>query len=270
MSTLSKLGRAIDATAVFGNKRHLHSKLLPSDPLADQFAYLTTDLSADGTAYLGGTPGIPPSSFPVVIATTSGGGTYYGGQNVAVPATPQAGDLILCLAIINYPYPSVDTPAGYTRLINQFLYSDAAGLVQYKIAAGGETTIAMSSFNTGGNANFGFEYICYLIRGVTGNPEVSSVAAPGGQSSNPPSLTPSWGAKDTLWIVGYMESVSYTPVAPATYGNALSYVVGGNNPAVWSWRKEAHAASDDPASFTNDSPGGVWNASFTIAVRGLG
>lgn len=208
-------------------------------------------------------------AFPTVIATTTGGGTYYGGQSVTVPSTPLAGDLILCLAIINYPYPNVDTPSGYTRLLNQFTYSDAGGLVQYKIAAGGETTIAMSSANTGGNANFGFEYNCYLIRGVTGNPEAALVGQANAQSSNPPLLTPSWGAKDNLWIVGYMESVSYTPTPPAGYSSEISYIVGGNNPAIYSWVKNANATSDDPASFANNSPGGVWNRSFTIAVQGL-
>lgn len=204
-------------------------------------------------------------AFPAVQGSVAVGTASTSSITVSLPTGIQAGDLLLCAVAINYTYPTLTFPAGWTKVVADFNYSDAGGVIAYRICDGSEGSSITVSAGTGQPR----AWQTYLIRGRTGNPEAAISSQALAQTSNPPNLAPSWGVKDCLWLVFYFESVSYSVTTPPTgYGNETNSAYGGNNVAVYSWYKTATASSDDPAALTNNSPGGVWNRSVTLAVQG--
>jgi hypothetical protein len=103
----------------------------------------------------------------------------------------------------------------------------------------------------------------------------SEVTSTSGDASaaNPPSLTPSWGADDTLWIVvaGHAagSSTAFT-AAPTNYtgfqNNGASS--GGAAVSIASATRQLNASSEDPGAFTV-SNNRFW-AAATIGVRPSG
>jgi len=91
-----------------------------------------------------------------------------------------------------------------------------------------------------------------------------------GDSPDPPSLTPSWGALDTLWFAMFSCSNDDETVNayPTNYGNGVDTISGGgenNGASVGSARRELNDTVDDPGAFTL-SENAAWVAN-TLAVR---
>ena len=135
----------------------------------------------------------------------------------------------------------------------------------YHVCTGGESgTVAVTTIGISDPAGT----ICLLLRGVTGAPEGGAgVAATATVNADPPSLTPSWGAQDTLWLIYGMTSTgTRTATLPGSYGSATTQNAGiGSSSAVVA-RREANVATEDPAAI-------VWSASgdtgaLSVAVRG--
>ena len=84
-------------------------------------------------------------------------------------------------------------------------------------------------------------------------------------SANPPSLTPSWGSADTLWIVACGMDGNYTCSGyPTNYTNTGTQVSGGSSGQVgqgWATRENA-TTTEDPGTFTAGGP----TNSVTIAI----
>jgi hypothetical protein len=84
---------------------------------------------------------------------------------------------------------------------------------------------------------------------------------------DPPNLTPSWGAKENLWIAtAHGLSTDVPTAAPTNYGSFTSAgsfpLVGSSDAAIYSAHRILNAASEDPGAFT----GGITRTA-TIAVR---
>lgn len=86
---------------------------------------------------------------------------------------------------------------------------------------------------------------------------------------NPPSLTPSWGAVDTLWIAlaGSSANAMTFSVAPTNYTGLTSTTAssGGGASNMGSAYRQLNASSEDPGTFTTSQ--NRWWAAFTIAIR---
>lgn len=202
-------------------------------------------------------------AFPIVQSVTqyrngfefSSGGTNH---QWTLPATINAGDLLIAYFA---PRQTMTTPpAGWSELHNAPYHYH---YVYYKIADGTEggtniTWIVSTSSNSCGNL--------YRITNYQGTPESAQSA-----DSNPPSLSPSWGAYDTLWIAEVNNVVGNrrTTAAPANYGNLST------NWANTSLSTDTHLSTadrnlntdtEDPETFTYNTSTG--NKSSTVAVQG--
>ncbi|MFZ2886447.1 MAG: LamG domain-containing protein, partial [Minisyncoccia bacterium] len=173
------------------------------------------------------------------------------------------------VALSNDP---TSAPAGWTELVNTTGgTSGGTGAIYYKIADGGEGATVNVTSSSGSLSS----HNTYRISGVTGTPEATSA---GGSSNNPdpPSLTPSWGAGDTLWIAmagaGVQNATTPNVTAyPSSYADGIEI---SHNFAAFagfsagSARRSLNATSDDPGTFTINGTSPQWIAS-TLAIEGV-
>lgn len=208
-------------------------------------------------------------TFPAVTSVTnSGAASFTTTPPVAMPATVDAGDLLL-VHLSSGVNSAGAAPSGWTSI-------GASGGnpgVYYKIASGSEdgTTV---NFNQG---NGWWAAQCFRITGWHGSsaPEISTLASGVSNAPNALSVTPSWGSDDNLFIAlvsiwhafgtdrtlsGYPGS--YTSTTPSDPGGFGGQVLAGSG-----WRQLA-ASSDDPSAFALS--GSIDWAAATIVVRPAG
>ncbi len=208
-------------------------------------------------------------AFPTVEEVTlwedSSAGTSH---LVQMPATVNANDLLLVL-FMNDGDTAVTTPSGWTCKVT-YAYGTYIRVGMYaKIAVGDEdgTTV---DFVTAASE------LCiaqtYRVRQGTWGGSIADdidgeLAVGSSEYPNGPNLTPTWGAKDTLWITAFgCDKERTVSVWPTDYTNTqynsnedTSGVSGG------SCRRELNAASEDPGAFTLNL-GENWIAS-TLAIE---
>lgn len=191
---------------------------------------------------------------------------------VNMPATVNTGDLLITLV-------EVRNAGTWTKPL---LWLDIATLSQtgggggvgklngfYTIAVGTEAGTTPTW-----TASTGTTGIWQTIRvtnwhGVTA-PEAATTSGDS-SSADPPNLTPSWGADDTLWLAIAANTANGTggsfTAAPTNYtgfqNNSASS--GGSITDVASSTRQLNAASENPGTFTTAS-NRFW-ASATLAVR---
>lgn len=198
-------------------------------------------------------------AFPVVRATNTSVTTPASTSHViSLPAAIVSGDLLI--AIWNPDGTGAGTwPAGWTQLWATNLPANTGRTeCRYRVADGTEgasITVTTAAAVTSSHAT-------YRIDTFSGNaPEAGVTATANSANANPPSLTPSWGAKDTLWIaVAAVDNTDVT-AAPTSYTNLLT---GATPTRLGTARRELNAATEDPGTFTNASD--QWGAN-TIAVE---
>jgi hypothetical protein len=206
-----------------------------------------------------------PAVAAVEAAATAGNSTTHVSN---LPAGIQAGEqLIVCVAndgggsIAAYTWP-----AGWTEICvghpsGQAVRAEA----RYRIADGSEgSTISIT-----GNSEAWVSH-SWRITGHSGAaPEAGTPATGTSGNANPPTCTPSWGAKDTLWIVfaGFDNLQSGVSAYPTNYDSnqrqTISGGAGGFSMCA-SATRELNATDDNPDTFTNTSDDWV---AFTIAVE---
>lgn len=191
----------------------------------------------------------------VAVASTS--------HPVALPASVGAGDLLIIISALSGggSFSGLD---GFTSLLTP---SGVAGQVLYKVATGSEggfanlTTLATRTSASGS----------YRITGYSSSPEGAKTDFTSGTNPDPPSLTPSWGALDTLWIAGCIVTGSGNPAVsayPASYTNTITVGVesGANDQCIGAATRQVNASSQDPGTFTL-SPVGATVTAVTVAVK---
>jgi len=203
-------------------------------------------------------------TFPVVQATnTSVEATAVSAHDVSLPASISAGQLLLAILGNADVFTSMAAEAGWTEEL------DTTSLaIESRIADGGEG--ATVQFDSAASTTSGHN--SYRISGAHGDVEVAAQFS----VNNPPSLTPSWGSADTLWIAGVVTSDLLGSVdvtaAPASYSGLIktdevTHGLGGKFRVATAWRQLA-AASENPGAFTvTDSGAPSPVMAFTIAVR---
>jgi hypothetical protein len=197
------------------------------------------------------------AGFPIVqaTATTTVTLTTTGSGNINLPSGIVANDLLIVL--VRYGNTTISFPAGWTQLFDGLEGNSTVKMCAfYARAAGGETTVAPTV-----GANTGSTEIAYRISDAFGTPEAASVNGIS-TSADPPSLTPSWGTKKTLWLAAAIDQVNAITGTPTNYINQLA----APNSTLVSAQRDLEASSDDPSTYTlNPSQG--WR-SGTIATRG--
>jgi hypothetical protein len=199
-----------------------------------------------------------PPSFPVVQATTTHSTAFNtGGTGVAnLPAGVVAGDLIII--VVQYANVTLTFPAGWNQLFDGLEGGGISkGGAWYKVAAGGETTVApTASANTAANTT------SYRIDTYVGTPEAATATGVS-TTPDPPNLAPSWGTKKTLWIAAATDQVGTLSGTPANYSNLLVPAT----PRAISAQRNNEVSAENPGTFAHASQG--WR-SGTIAVQGTG
>lgn len=216
----------------------------------------------------------PRRASPVVLSVTATEVATGTTHNIAMPATVDAGDLLLNAMTWNGDGSATTNgvPTGWAEdgEVNDAPFGYISLLV--KEAVGDED---------GSNVNFttspGAPVICHVYRIEAGSWDDSGTAAAavqiGGSATgestapNPGSLTPGWGSAANLWIAVAQSTEDRTFTAvPTGYTDAGQNQLTGADGELslnTAYRTNT-AASEDPGAFT--MPSGFWLAA-TIAVK---
>lgn len=210
-------------------------------------------------------------AFPTVEGTA---GAFTGSSNSTTHAAAyptgvsggiQSGDLLLLVgAIDETTTTTVSNWNGFTQLDwGDVPTTTAAGGVAYKWAAGGETGTITITTSAAERAVFRM----YCIRGADPgvNPEIGTTATGNSTNPDPPSLTPSWGALDTLWWAIAIVDIITPSAAPTNYTD-LETQLGTSTATIATARRQLNATSDDPGVFTAATD--QWRA-ITLAIAPL-
>jgi len=213
---------------------------------------------------------VPVLAAPVVASVTETAfGTDTTDHNVDMPATVNAGDLLIAL-FTNDGSPTVTTPDGWDPLASNARGTAVRLSVYYKIAGGteGGTTV---NFVTSGVAQAAAQVYRITNWHGTTPPEISTAAIGTSTRPNPASLNPAgWDVADTLWlaVAGQDRGDQSGPTAyPASYTDGTSTLSSDGTVScrTHSARRVLAAASENPGAFT--IPVSEEWVAFTIAVR---
>jgi hypothetical protein len=209
-------------------------------------------------------------AFPQVESITHTGiSTAASAQDIDMPSSVAEDNLLLMMLAYDGSGSAPTTPTGWTGLINSNSNSSGRMLV-YKQAAGDEggTSVSVTLGATAACAATVYEISGWNdleYEDGIGNPTYTVDSSP-----NPPSLSPSWGAADTLWIAGVMavDDNGTFNTAPSNYTNLEQIAAGAAVNAsaeVGSARRERNIATEDPGTFSMSEIEG-WVA-VTIAIE---
>lgn len=210
------------------------------------------------------------AAFPVVAATTSSESSATSSHTVNLPSGISSGHLLTIHITCRNSTLPITFPAGWTQIGSDYTSGGVASSHNinadyYRIADGGEGATITVTTGGGGNA-------CASVSNrITGHhassaPEGGTPASATSANPNPPSLSPSWGAEDTLWIArAGVVGTRTTSVYPYPDGNANIQSSGSNTVTLTYCEQDENASSDDPGTFTV-SLSDNW-AAQTIAIR---
>lgn len=184
-------------------------------------------------------------------------------HNVTMPATVDSGDLLIVL-ISQDGTATITNPTGWTVLSTQTVSSTMRAAVHYKFASGSED---------GTNVNFqtsSSEQMAVQVYRISGANSIEITSATGSSSGpDSPSLSPSWGSDETLWISGFAANNGSRTVSsyPSSFTNGAYQQAGTdtNGGLVGSARRNQTTSSQNPGAFTlsNTAPWAAW----TIGVE---
>jgi hypothetical protein len=220
---------------------------------------------------IGGVERQPASSgFPTVSSvTTSNYTTNVTTHNVSMPGTVAAGDLLICL-FTNDGSATVTTPAGWSSISSTNNGTNVRASVLAKVATGSEggTTVNFQTSATEQANAHVYRIPAANWYGDLNGVEATGVSAGTTTAPNPPSLSPSWGSDNTLWLA-YAGGSSYDGVNsyPSGYTNGFHTQsnTGTAGASTASARLTSAVATNNPGSFSMaSSESGV---AVTVAIR---
>lgn len=208
-------------------------------------------------------------AFPTVVGVTTTTGT--GSQTLAVnmPASGvEAGDLLLAIVTTQFDLVGGGTMSGFTQ-VGADNDGDNCRLYFFAKNAVGTENGTTVTYTSGDSANSHAAQVYHIQNWIGGN--VSTGVEVGtffsGTVCDPPSKDPTnWGTEDTLWLCVGTEDINATTTADIStnYTNGIK-TGSGNRYQILSGRRNLNAASENPAAFTNVSPGRILAA--TVAIR---
>lgn len=208
---------------------------------------------------------------PIVesVALTDSSGSSGSDYNVNLPAGIVAGDLILCaLSINNTTSTPITIPSGYSLLYSEVSETFITGVVFYKVAEGSEGSQAVVGFNANNQA----VARSYRISGFSGVPEVEVLAIGNSTTNLPPTITPSGGESDYLYLVfdhvdTYTANVTGYPNGYVNTGTEQS-ATGAACRIAWGEKPTTATTSETPSAFTLSATRRT--VTSTIAIAGAG
>lgn len=186
-------------------------------------------------------------------------------HTVNLPSNISSGDLLI-VAFTCDGNPTITFPAGdWTQIDVASQGGQVRTDVQYRIADGGEgASISVTTSNFEKSA-----HQSYRITGDSGNAPEGDHANSTSSFANPPSLTPTWGAKENIWIAlcGHDNGTVTDTGVPADYTSirAEDRVNSTTGVSTQGAQRLLNATSENPASFPL-SASEEWVA-FTVAVE---
>lgn len=190
-------------------------------------------------------------------------------HNATIPTGTASGDLLVMIVGIYWPDADpfiAGMPAGWTQLIDQGADPKNKSEVWFKTSDGAEVDF---TFTTDVAAIAKTDMLRITDWHGTTSPEAAGASDSGGTSTapNPPSLSPSWGAEDTLWIAHCSAEEEPTFTSYPTNYTDNQFNDPRSNPVgilVARATRELNTATEDPGAFTiGEAP---W-AALTIAIR---
>ena len=209
--------------------------------------------------------------FPTIAATnTSTVNTETTSHTVNLPSSIVSEDLLIVFfeAYSSTASPTVTWPSGWTQLFQTAHSTYYTFTAAYRVADGTEeATISVTTSSNSVSAHDAYRITGYGVVPEAGTTATGSNVTP----PDPPSLAPSWGTWNTLWlaVTGYGTiSSRYVTAYPTNYTlNQLNpKSTTANYPGVGSAGRQLNVASEDPGTFTLN--GSAYWAANTIAIQG--
>lgn len=205
-------------------------------------------------------------AFPSVAATSQGSqnSSTETSQVLNLPSGIASGNLLV-MFLTSDGNPSMSWPAGWTSVYGLSRGTAVRQECRYRIADGTEGSTITVTTSVGEKTT----HVCYRVTDWHGTAAPDGAAASGNDNSpNPPNLTPSWGAADTLWFAAEGNDTQDTiSSVPTNYTNEVTEQgSGGSTGAGTSTaRRVLNAASENPGVFTKGTADD-WVAA-TVAIR---
>lgn len=218
------------------------------------------------------------AGFPSVADVTESQDTGDTSPAVTLPATVNAGDLLIAIVAGDTAITSFAFPAGWTEMASCDIDSGGATVAAgYRIADGtedGGTLTPTSDPIADDSVHQVYRISAASWHGTTPPECAEGITGAGGVNPDPPSVTASWGATPNLVIAAsaigttvtgtHSEPSGYTTANEKLFGDAGSASVG-----VVTATKTTSLAAEDPGIFTLPTST-VAAGSLTIIVRGTG
>lgn len=163
-------------------------------------------------------------AFPVPAARAEQAHASATTYTVTLPAGIAAGHLLLGFLTENTGTVNPTLPAGWTQLWSTLAGASCVGTGFYRIADGNEGA-SIDIDNASGVAHKAQSVILRITGAYNGAPEVgTAVPESGATNTDPPSLTPSWGDIDTLFIASTQRRSDAVTVSsyPTNYADNQS------------------------------------------------
>lgn len=183
-------------------------------------------------------------TFPVRAATALTTAAAGPALEVNLPASISAGD-VLIVELFAYGGDTATTPSGWTALDSE------TGTYWFKKTAAGDEGAILAITMSGTAPNMA---IASRWTGASGNVEAANAVS----GLDVGSLTPSWGAKDTVWLTSLASNIGVSgnndSVPPTNYANAVETASGFVG--LMSAYRELNATSEDAGAWTQPEGGG--------------
>lgn len=198
-------------------------------------------------------------AFPTYSSVTSG---FSGSTSSFTPTLPShaSGDKIFVFVAANGTGTLATSSAGWTKLGQVITNSTATSAVFECNADSSSESITITTPSTT------LTWIAFRVSGTSLSHQLSTGAKGSSANANPPSLTPSAGTQDYLWVAlsGLDASTPAASAGPSGYSNF--FAVSQSCSAAIAFRQN-RSASEDPGAFTTDDD--QWSA-WTLAIWGAG
>lgn len=206
-------------------------------------------------------------AFPAIQGSATTANAASTSQAVNLPAGIQVGELLLMFLTTNGGTGTIGVPTGWTSLYNVVNFQgDYNSVGCYRIADGSEgatVTVSLATSNKLG---------AVVCRISPFDNVATPAAATATTTKDPPSLSPSWGSADNLWLAiehfGNISGVTSVTSYPTNYtGVADAGNAGANDPHTAIATRALTAATEDPGTYTLQNWSFPGANSATIAVK---
>lgn len=201
-----------------------------------------------------------------VSASFSTGNSTGGSIAVTMPAGISAGDLLLVAVVAHNDSSNVAVDRAVSgnawwqagAFTNSFL--NTPGLKLFAKIATGSDALTLLDIN---NSIPQLAYIAIRITGHGSAITVSAKVQSNNSNADPPSLTQSGAAQDTLWIALLANASVASTAAPTGYSNYTTSRVAGGVTLAYADNGIASSSTQDPGTFTCGNDFGI---ALTLAI----